>query len=191
MGSLVRSSWLVAAVVTIAVAGCAEPKPPSVFEQAFDDETLPWVEVQTQLPAKPEDADLVGFLVSGATSYRFAIDARSLSIGTDGVFRYTLVAISAQGVRNVSYEGIRCGADQRKIYATGRTDGTWIRARNATWTRIEEVGNNRQHAALEKEYFCPEAYAARSTKEIIDRMRVRLPASEASFARGTSGVVPN
>jgi hypothetical protein len=178
-------------VVAALLAACAEPKPPNAFEEAFNDDTKPWVEVEAQLPPKPADADLIGFAVSGATSYRFGIDSKSLSIGTDGVYRYTLVAISAQGARNVTYEGIRCATDERKIYAIGRPDGNWARARNAAWTKIEEVGNNRQHAALEKEYFCPESYGARNTKEIIDRMKIRSPSSEGSFARDASGLKGN
>ena len=189
--SKVRPRFAISAtglLVAALVCACAEQKPPSSFEEAFNDDERPWVEVETQLPSKPDDADLVEFAVSGATSYRFAVDTKSLTIGTDDVYRYTLVAVSAQGARNVSYEGIRCATHQRKIYAIGRQDGTWTRARNAAWTRIEEVGNNRQHAALEKEYFCPESYGARSTKEIIARMKVRSPSSEGAFARDTSGI---
>jgi hypothetical protein len=182
---------MAAVLVALLLSSCADPKPPSTFEEAFDDDTKPWIEVETQLPPKPVDADLVGFAVSGATSYRFGIDPKSLTIGTDDVFRYTLVAISPQGARNVSYEGIRCQTDQRKIYAIGRPDGTWVRSRNAAWTKIEEVGNNRQHAALEKEYFCPESYAARSPKEIIDRMKIRSPSSEGRSDHDASGLKAN
>ena len=163
------------------VGACATPKPPSAFEQAFDDETKPWQEVQAQLPPAPTTDHLVDFGVSGATTFRFALDTYTLSIGNDGVFRYTLVATSPQGARNVTYEGIRCETDERKIYATGRADGTWVRARNAAWTKIADVGNNRQHAALEKEYFCPDGYQARDVRQVIARLRPNLAPSEVQF----------
>ena len=169
------------------LAACAQPKPPNAFETAFD-EQQPWVEIEAQLPPAPVATDMVPFDVSGATSYRFAIDSRSLSIGSDGVFRYTLVATSPSGVRNVTYEGIKCDTNQKKTYAIGRSDGTWVRARNAAWTSIEDVAGNRQHAALEKEYFCPESYAARNTKDVFYRMNQHLPSSEGSFDRNASGV---
>jgi hypothetical protein len=162
------------AIVTL-VAACAEPRPPSAFEEAFNDDTKTWKEIETQLPPKPLDSDLVDFAVSGATGYHFGIDRKSLTIGPDGVFRYTLVAVSAQGVRNVSYEGIRCEVAQKKTYAIGRADGTWVRARNSAWTQIEDVYLNRQHAALMKEYFCPDSYPARSVDEIIARLKVHVP----------------
>ena len=163
----------VVALLVASLTACADVKPPNAFEQAFEDESVPWQEIQTQLPAAPQASNLVGFAVSGGTQYRFAIDATSLAIGTDGVFRYVLVATSPQGVRNVSYEGIRCQSRERKTYAIGRTDGTWVRARNAAWVPVEEVNANRQHAALMKEYFCPDAYPARDVAEVIGRMRVR------------------
>lgn len=162
-------------MVATLVAACATPKPPSAFEQDFDDQTKTWQEVQTQLPPVPRDDDLVVFGVSGGTQYRFGLDPRSLTIGSDGVFRYALVATSPQGARNVSFEGIRCQTGEKKIYATGRPDGSWVRVRNAGWSAVEEVGNNRQHAALMKEYFCPDSYPARDVAEVLGRLRVRLP----------------
>jgi hypothetical protein len=174
--------------VALILGACAAPKPPSAFEEAYDDETRPWVEVETQLPSPPAASDLLNVSVGGGTSYRFQIDKQSMSIGSDGVFRYTLVATSAAGSRNVSYEGIRCDTHQRKIYAIGRADGTWVKARNAGWAPIEDVGNNRQHAALEKEYFCPEGYAARDIGTIIGRMTPGAASSEAIFDRQTKGI---
>ena len=166
-------------VIFIALAvvlfGCSSTKPPSAFEQDFDDDTKTWKEVQTQLPAAPRDEDLIGFSVSGASAYYFAVDRKALSIGSDGVFRYTLVATSAQGARNVSYEGIRCETVEKKIYAIGQRDGGWVKSRNSAWSRIEEVGNNRQHAALMKEYFCPDGSAQQKLSDVLDRFKRRLP----------------
>lgn len=172
-----RRRRVIAIAAMVVLGACTTPKPPSAFEQDFDDPAKSWQEIQTQLPPAPSEDDLVVFGVSGGTQYRFALDARTLAIGTDGVFRYVLVATSPQGARNVSYEGIRCQSGEKKIYATGRADGTWVRSRTAAWTRIEEVGNNRQHAALMKEYFCPDAYPARNVAEVLGRLRVRLPST--------------
>ena len=171
----VRGWWIGVCVATL--AACSAPKPPSQFEQDFDDQTKSWQELQTALPPAPRDSDLVVFNVSGASAYRFAIDRYTLSIGTDGVYRYVLVATSPQGVRNVTYEGIRCETSEKKLYATGQPDGTWVKSRSAAWTRIEEVGNNRQQAALMKEYFCIDAYPTRSIREIQVRLDQHLPST--------------
>lgn len=155
--------------------GCSSTKPPSTLEQEIEDDAKSWKEIQTQLPPAPRERDLMPFSVSGASSYSFAIDRKSLSIGSDGVFRYTLVATSPQGVRNVSYEGIRCQTRERKIYAIGLSDGSWARSRNTAWSKIEEVGNNRQQAALMKDYFCPDGSAQQRLSDVIDRLEGRLP----------------
>jgi len=36
------------------------------------------------------------------------IDSKSLSVGTDGVVRYSVVIVSGSGARNVLFEGLRC-----------------------------------------------------------------------------------
>lgn len=164
-------------MLAIALAACTPLAPPSTFEQDFDDREKDWKEVEAQLPPAPREDNLVTFGVSGGAQFHFAVDAYSLSIGTDGVFRYVLVATSTGGARNVSFEGIRCETGEKKVYAIGRVDGTWVRSRSAAWTKIEEVGNNRQHAALMKEYFCPDSYPARSVAEVLGRMRVYLPST--------------
>lgn len=168
---------VVTIVAAVMLAGCSTPKPPSEFEKNFEDETKTWQEVQAELPPAPNERDLVVFPVSGASHYRFSIDTYSLSIGSDGVFRYVLVATSDQGARNVTYEGIRCESMERKLYAIGQPNGSWVRSRDAVWVPIAEVGNNRQHAALMKEYFCPESYPARKLSEIVGRLKVHLPAT--------------
>lgn len=162
-------------VSLLLLAACAAPKPPSEFEKDFEAGEKPWEEIQAQFPAAPKAADLAVFPVSGATSYTFAVDRKSISIGTDGVYRYTLVATSPSGARNVSYEGIRCETREKKLYATGRPDGTWVRSRNSAWSLIEEVGNNRQQAALMKDVFCPDYYATQNMAEIQQRLDRRIP----------------
>ena len=182
--SLQARRWkpaVVAVLSGVVFTACTTVPPPNAFESAFEDETKPWQELQTQLPAAPNAADLVPFQVSGATQYKFALDAKSIDIGSDGVFRYTIVAVSAEGARNVSYEGIRCLTSEKKIYAIGRSDGSWSRSRSAAWKRIQDVSLNRQDAALEDEYFCPGGYAARDRAEVIGRLRPRLAPSETTF----------
>ncbi len=165
-----------ASAIVLAVGACAPAKPPSVFETDFDDDTKAWREIEAQLPAPPQDADLMPFSVGSDSSYYYRIDRKALSIGSDGVFRYTLVATSAQGARNVSYEGIRCEKSERKIYAIGRDDGRWVRARNAAWVPVEDVARNRYHAALMKEYFCPNG-SQQTMRDVLGRFDRRLPST--------------
>ena len=157
-----------------AVAACSTFAD-SKFDEDFDDKNKPWEEIAIQLPAAPKPENLLPFYVSATATQRFAIDASSLSVGADGVIRYTLVATSEAGARNVSYEGIRCQSYERKLYAFGRPDGSWSRSRRDTWERITGNAANRYHAALFKDYFCNETSVAGSAKEIIARLRSTKP----------------
>jgi hypothetical protein len=123
------------------------------FEEDY--ETKKWQEMEVQLPVAPKQETLLPFYVSAATSNRFYIDGATLSVGSDGVVRYVLVILSAEGGRNVTFEGMRCESRERRIYASGRLDGSWSKSRKNEWVRIQDVYANRHHAALFLDYFCP------------------------------------
>ena len=171
----------VAAALAAMFALGASAHAQSRFEEDFDDKDKPWQEIAVQLPAAPRQEDLVPFYVSATATQSFAIDTRSLSVGTDGVIRYTLVAISDAGARNVSYEGIRCASYERKLYAFGRPDGSWSRSRRDQWERILSNAVNRQHAALAKEFFCMEKTIAGTADEMVRRLRQNQPLTEQNF----------
>lgn len=113
-----------------------------------------WAEGQVDFPAAPEAANLVPIYVGEETGNKFYVDERSVVVGKDRVIRYTLVVSSPGGAKNVSYEGMRCHVGERRLYALGRSDGSWSTARNSRWVAITDNSLNRHHAALYKEYFC-------------------------------------
>lgn len=141
-----------------------------LFEREFDDEAKPWVEIEAQLPAYPRDGNLIAF-DGGPAGHRFQIDAPSLSVGADGVVRYTLVVRAAGGAMNVTFEGIRCATREQKLYAVGRPDGRWVRAREPAWRRIENREFNRHHAVLYSEFFCPERGSMTSVARIVATLK--------------------
>lgn len=120
-----------------------------------DYEVRQWQEVELSLPAPPKQETMQSFYVSATSTNRFSVDRSTLSVGADGVVRYVLQVDTPGGVRNVTYEGIRCETRERRIYASGRLDGRWSKARNSAWERIRDIPPNRQHAALFLDYFCP------------------------------------
>lgn len=134
------------------------------FEEDY--ESKQWQEVEVQLPAPPRPESLQRFYVSAASDNTFLIDLATLNIGADGVIRYVLVIDTPSGGRNVTFEGIRCESRERRIYASGRRDGSWSKARNNDWQRIQEQYANRHHAALFTEYFCPSGVIAQDADEV-------------------------
>jgi hypothetical protein len=133
------------------------------FEEDY--ESKKWQELEVRLPVAPKQENLLPFYVSAATSNRFFIDGSTLDVGSDGVVRYVLVVLSAEGGRNVTFEGMRCEARERRIYASGRLDGTWSKARKNEWVRIQDAYANRHHAALFLDYFCPVGVIVRNVDE--------------------------
>lgn len=162
-------------LAVVLFAGIAAAHAQSRFEEDFDDKEKPWQEIAVQLPARPKPENLVRFYVSPTATQSFAIDAGSIAVGTDGVIRYTLVATSASGAKNVSYEGIRCSAYEVKLYAFGQSDGSWSRSRRDQWEKINTHATNRQHAALAKDYFCEEKTIAGKAEDMVRRIRENKP----------------
>ena len=120
----------------------------------FEDEKATWKEVELSLPKAPEETGLVQIDVGSLSTNRFFVDQESLTVGSDGVIRYTMVVLSPSGARNVTYEGMRCDTAEKRLYAFGRADGSWSPAKSAGWQRIEGGKLNQQHAALYREYVC-------------------------------------
>lgn len=158
-----RRKGLVVLAMFALLAGGADAKGPvelgelqktMVGDRPGDFEEKPWVEAQHQLPPAPDPKYLIPIDVGSLSDNTFAVDEQSVTVGTDDVVRYTLVVTSPGGARNVSYEGMRCATAERRLYALGRTDGSWSKARNNQWVRISENNLNRHHAALYRDYFC-------------------------------------
>lgn len=139
--------------------------------EAADAARPAWQELPMQLPAIPQQANLLEFYVSETATQIFAIDPTSLSAGTDGVVRYTLVSRSAAGAVNISYEGIRCESFEKKVYAFGHKDGSWTRSRRDRWETITGTTANRQHAALARDYFCSHKVIEGDAGQIVARLR--------------------
>ena len=102
----------------------------------FYEEEKKWVEQEAQLPGFPKAQNLVEFDAGAATSNRHYVDGSTLSVGADGVIRYVIVVRTSGGATNVNFEGIRCRARERKLYAVGRSDETWGKSRIQEWQPI-------------------------------------------------------
>ena len=127
-------------------------------------------EAAVTLPAFPRPSALLPFFVSAASDFRFFVDGASLSVGGDGVVRYTLVARSPQGAETVVYEGMRCATREVRGYAAGRADGSWSR-RDTPWRAIGDPSVQRWHRALATEYLCPGKVSIQDAAEGVDALR--------------------
>lgn len=148
----------------------ARAENPSKSDWEREQEAREFKEGEVSLPPLP-DGDLIEFAVSSATSFRFFVDPKSISIGGEGLVRYTLVARSPSGVRNISYEGIRCGGQGLvRVYAFSTGD-KWSRNTASDWRPIEPKGVQRWHSVLRSQFFCPGRFYIQSAQEGIDALR--------------------
>jgi hypothetical protein len=168
----------VACIATGALlAGCAHSDTPSNKDDStfayLLDKPSTWVENKVDtLPPLPQDSDLLPFDVSQNTPLEFSLDAKSVSVGSDGVVRYTVVVTSPSGARNVNYEGIRCDTYEWRLYAGLNEDHNgWDRTVANDFTRIENGNLNAYHASLYQDYFCANKIPLGKAKQIVDNVR--------------------
>lgn len=132
-----------------------------------------WKESEVVMPPPVEESRLRAFYVSAATPNAFFVDEASLAVGDDGVVRFTLVVRTPGGAQNVTFEGIRCATGERRLYATGRADGSWVPARNDAWQPISDNTYNRPRAALAQDYLCDGPAAPRSRQHALQLLQQR------------------
>lgn len=151
-----RRLWglLAVAIATSAVAQLVNPPP---AYNNFEEKEV-WQEFKdVDPPGFPLQENLREFDVGPASANRYFIDASTLSVGSDDIVRFVLVVKTSGGATNVSFEGINCRDFTWKLYATGRSDGTWVKSRAARseWRRYDNNVVNRYHAELSRNFFCP------------------------------------
>jgi len=131
----------------------------------------PWQEQAAALPAYPADADLLPFPVDQpALSQTFNIDSKSLSVGADGVVRYSVVIVSGSGARNVLFEGLRCSTREYRTYAYGDASHDFRPAQIDKWQLVKQYGWGGFRAVLLRDYLCDRHLSPYHLNEIKHRL---------------------
>jgi len=146
----------------------------SPMPHSVEDKDRSWKEGAASLPPWPNASDLVEFKVDDPESrFRYYIDGKHLSIGADGAVRYTLVVESRSGVRNLSFEGLRCTPSGAfKIYAYGN-QGRFEETED-DWISIQGRHHDQVHRDLHKHILCiPRGFEPRSKQDMIHAMQTR------------------
>lgn len=180
LARLARATTLVAALCALSDTARAQAQLPpvekssengnSLIDMLFDRQS-DWKEGPvTALPALPTNANLLPFDLTQRTAMTYMIDSKSVSVGADGVVRYTVVIDSPSGTRNIRYEGMHCASYRWRLYSGVNSEGTaWDNA-STDWTRIEDSALNGYHASLYTNYFCDNKVPARAAS-IVQNIR--------------------
>ncbi|MGY8525824.1 CNP1-like family protein [Paracidovorax citrulli] len=187
------TAGLAATVLLLGLSGCSStPAEPERVEIKQEEEPVylldrlakkGFQEQATKLPAAPKDSDLLPFDVSSTGRLSFAVDAKSLSIGDDDVIRYTVVATSPTGARNVTHEGLRCDTFERKLFATmppGRD--VWVPNQSQTqdqWRRMGRGVRNDYAGTLATDFFCDGRAPSGKAEDIVRTMKQQTPITDA------------
>ncbi len=160
-----NSGALILAGIVLAACG-TEPSEQEV-KQATEN--------RAPLPDAPRTERLVPVQLGG--TFQYFIDPASISVAAQKVVRYTLVARSPSGATNVTFEGLLCEHRQRRLYAVGQADGTWLPARESEWSAVGD-GVGSYYATLADFYFCPAGKAISDPSEALRALQLgRHPAT--------------
>lgn len=132
-----------------------------------------WKETGAALPAFPRDENLISVPMPPVYTIKVYMDEKSLSLGEDGVARFTLVVESSSRVRNVFHEGLRCDTREYKIYAFGTSDNLFEPMKQPRWERIPQHVINAHRSQLLRHYVCdPNSLStALGPKDLIRRLK--------------------
>lgn len=162
-------------ILALAIAGAAA----TAAAQLVPDIHIDWKEVEAPPPPELRTRGLIPVEVVG-TSLKFGVDPASITVGSDGVVRYVVVATSSTGAVNGIYEGLKCNSGEAKVYARHNPDTGWVPARGE-WRNVYRTANSRYSLAIAKSGACKEHAANGTPAQIVQDLRA--PA-DLRFERG-------
>ena len=115
---------------------------------------------------------LIAIDMPSSSELKFGVDPATMSIGSDGVVRYVMVAYSASGSVNAMYEGLRCASGEVKTYARSSELGHWTVVNEPPWRAVDKSPSTRHTLALAKQGVCDGwTLAARNAPDLIRLLR--------------------
>lgn len=109
--------------------------------------------------------------VSPGSSLTFGIDPSTISIGSDGVVRYVMIAKSREGAVNAMYEGIRCATWEFKTYARRGNDPAWSADAGAEWKPMRTNANTRHTYRFAQQGGCVENAPPKTVADIVRSLK--------------------
>ena len=136
-------------------------------------ETSNWKEAPTPPAPSWNKVNLIPIDLRSAGSLVFGVDPQTISVGSDDVVRYVMVAYNPEGSTNALFEGLRCNTSEIKTYARSSTADKWQTVAQPEWAPLEPTKASHRHAiALARQGLCEGAnLGARSATELIKRLK--------------------
>lgn len=139
-------------------------------------------EIQAPPPPAYRKDGLVAIDMPPYTSLKFGVDPATLSVGSDGVVRYVMVAYSSSGSINAMYEGLRCATGEVKTYARSSELGHWTVVSEPQWRAVDKSPSTRHTLALARQGVCDGwTLAAKNAPDLIRLLRTPKTSQGSSY----------
>jgi hypothetical protein len=131
-----------------------------------------WKELDVKPPAAFKTSKLVPIEMPRYVTVKMGIDPDTLTVSSDGIVRYVVVAVSGSGNVNAAYEGIWCRAGDVKTYARAGNDGKWDAVDNPEWKKLNASQPSMHALALARQGVCDGRSASgHSPRDILAKLR--------------------
>lgn len=134
-----------------------------------------WKEADAPPPPAFDLKRLVPFDVAPGSQLSFGVDPASISIGSDGIVRYVVVARSRTGTVNAMYEGLRCTTGEVRTYARHNPDSGWSRVEGGLWRSLWDNQPSRHSLMFARQGGCAGRAPPRNVQEIVRDLRNQDP----------------
>ena len=125
-----------------------------VVAAQYSDPDVDWKENSAPEAPAFDATRLIAVGSPRGSTLKFGIDPNTISIGSDGVVRYVVVATGASGAASALFEGIRCGTGEFRVYARHNTGDGWSKAGGSAWTSIFAEMPSRHTLAIARAGVC-------------------------------------
>jgi hypothetical protein len=134
-------------------------------------------QTQTQDPPKTlatpprfDAARAIALDLPPSNSMRVGVDPQTISISSDGVVLYVVVAKSSSGLVNAFYEGLKCESAEVIRYAYTLGDAPWTVAQDPQWASLSDNRPSRHALQFGRQAAC-EGFTRRSrVRDIVDAL---------------------
>ena len=129
---------------------------------------------QEETGGRPPDFDvrrLIPIDLPPHVGVKMGIDPETLSIGSDGVVRYVVVASGSGGAQTVIYEAIRCSTAQYRRLARYSPGTGWTLLSNSEWVALHARLPSVHPLVLARSGLCVGAAPNRSPADMVRDLR--------------------
>ena len=135
-----------------------------------------WKEVDIPPPPAFNRDKLVPIDMPPHITLKLGVDPATISVTSDSVIRYVMVASSNSGSVNAMYEGIRCLTGQVKIYARYNSAGQWKPVDNPQWRPLNDNQPSKHALAMARQGACDGvALTSLSPAVIVQKLKSPTP----------------